>query len=102
MPTIHAELLAVNEDFAGYTTYVFRNLESEDIYTKYIMCTRFPNWECRILNVGDRGYLSFKENIAGVDKWYNPSNNTMNYYNYSCVQFIKFVDECPIKKEIIL
>lgn len=74
----------------GYVTYVFECLDKEIIKeTKYIMCTRFPNWDHRKIELDEIGYLNFFEIRAGIDKWFDGSK--MIPYNYSNIQFIKFV-----------
>lgn len=88
--TVLACLVAKESDTMGYVTYVFECLDKEVIKeTRYIMCTRFPNWEHRKINIGEVGYLNFFEIQAGIDKWFNGSE--MIPYNYNCIQFIKFV-----------
>lgn len=90
--TVLAELVAKESDTLGYTTYVFKCLDEEIIKsTKYIMCTRYPNWNHRIIQIGEVGYLNFEEVRAGIDKWFDGSN--MIPYNYNAVQFIKFIQK---------
>lgn len=91
MVTIHCKLVAKEHDFGGYTTYVFQNLENKNIYDKYLMCTRWPNWEHRNLDLGETGYLTYKEVVAGVDTWYD--GTSFIPYNYTNIIFIKFVKE---------
>ena len=85
-----------------YTTYVFKCLEKDVTYeTRYIMCTRFPNWETPTVEIGDSGYLLFREVEAGIDSWYNGQN--MIPYRYSGIHFINFVPKQEkIKKEYIM
>lgn len=82
------KLVAKGIEPLGYVTYVFENLEDEGIY-KYIMCVRFPNWDHSILNIGDTGFVQYKEIRAGMDKWFD--GEKMVPYNYNTVQFLKFV-----------
>lgn len=101
METIQAKLVAKESDTCGYTTYVFKVLDKSDrerLDSKYIMCVRFPNWEHRNLNIGDMGYLNFKVIIAGVDQWYD--GNTLKYYRYNMIQFIKFIQRPTPKKHL--
>ena len=90
--TILAKLLASQEDGLGYKTYVFECLD-EDIRkeTKYLMCTRFPKWEAREIEIGEIGYLQFIEIKAGMDKWYD--GKEMIPYRYNTIQFIKFIEK---------
>lgn len=102
MITILAKLVAREFSTEGYIVYIFRNLESTDILDNYIMCVQYPNWEHRLLDVGDIGYATYEEHIAGVDKWFDGVN--FKPYNYTHIQFIKFVDKPKTinKKEITL
>jgi hypothetical protein len=88
--TVLAKLLVKETSLGGYTTYVFQCLEKEAIsYSKYIMCTRYPNWEHRNLEIGEIGYLDYKEILAGIDKWFD--GEKMVPYQYDGVQFNKFI-----------
>ena len=88
--TVLAKLLASEEDALGYITYVFECLDEDVIKeTRYIMCTRYPNWDHRKIEIGEVGFLNFFEVKAGVDKFVP--------YRYSNIQFMKFVEK-PIKK----
>ena len=101
--TVLSRLVAKEEDTCGYVTYVFECLDKEIIKnTKYIMCTRYPNWNHRVINIGEVGYLNFFEIIAGVDKWFD--GEKMIPYNYNGIQFHRFVSkpEDKIKNEYIM
>ena len=89
MITSLCEVLEIEFDSGNYITYVFKNLETESILDKYIMCTQFPNWQHRILNIGEVGYLTYEQHLAGIDKWFN--GKEMVPYNYDTIQFIKFI-----------
>ena len=94
--TILAKLLASERDSMGYVTYVFECLDENIIrQTKYIMCTRFPNWDHRKIEIGEIGFLNFFEIKAGIDKWYDGKNFIP--YRYNNIQFIKFIEK-PNKK----
>lgn len=85
----------------GYTTYVFKNLDSVSAFDKYIMTTRWPNWQHRNIDIGEIGYLTYKEVIAGQDTWWDGSQFIP--YNYTNIVFIKFVKEKDnSNKDIIL
>lgn len=88
--TALVELLAQETDGQNYTTYVFKVLDGNR-FTKYIMCTRWPNWDHRVLNNGEIGYLSYKEIIAGIDKWFDGTNFIP--YKYSNIAFERFVSK---------
>lgn len=83
--TVKAKLLAKNKDMFDYTTYAFINVDSNE----YILCTRFPNWEHKSIQVGEEGILQYREVIAGEDAWYRDGNTTP--YNYTGWHFIKFI-----------
>jgi hypothetical protein len=94
--TVLARLEASRTDGCGYTTYVFRCLEREIIkQTKYVMCTRWPNWEGPKIEIGEVGYLQFMEIRAGKDEWFDGVN--MIPYRHNNIQFIKFIRK-PKKK----
>lgn len=94
MFTIKAKLKELRRDLGGYILYVFENLDDDKWYSKYISTVRFPNWEEPFVNIGDIGYLDFKEVIAGKDTWWDKVNNKYVPYNYDNRIFIRFVKEC--------
>lgn len=55
------------------------------------MTTRWPNWQHKHLELGEIGYLTYKEVVAGVDTWYD--GDTFIPYNYSNIIFIKFIEK---------
>lgn len=87
--TYHVKLIA--KDGIDYINYVFENLEYESVDYKYIMCVRFPNWDCYSISLGDVGYATVKYVEAGVDKWYDGFNFVP--YNYTNIVFLKFIPE---------
>lgn len=102
MTTIKGQLLCKEHDLGGYTTYVFRNLDTEETFHKYLMVTRWPNWQTKSIDVGEIGYLTYQEVVAGVDKWWD--GTTFIPYNYTNIVFIKFIKENKdnTTKDIIL
>ena len=89
--TILAKLLAKESDPTGYVTYVFECLDEDVIKeTRYIMCTRWPRWDHRKIEIGEVGFLNCFEIKAGIDKWYDGSK--MIPYRYNNIQFIKFIE----------
>lgn len=97
--TVLCKLVVKQEDSLGYINYVFQLLEDEEIKrldTKYILTTRYPNWDHYDININEIGYLTFVEIRAGIDKWFN--GKEMVPYNYNNIQFIKFIKK-PRKKE---
>lgn len=103
MITIHGQLVALEKDIGGYITYVFKNLENAPFGYNYVMCKRWPNWECVQVNLGDVGYLTYMDVVAGRDTWYDKETQQEIPYNYSDVVFLNFVpDKIDNSKEIIL
>lgn len=101
--TVLSKLIAKEQDGVGYVTYVFECLDKEDIVrldSKYIMCTRFPNWDHRSINIDEIGYLNFIEIRAGIDKWFDGAN--MVPYNYNNIQFIKFISKPRDKSNVYI
>jgi len=92
MITVHVKLIAALEDICGYTTYVFENLETTEWDNKYFMCTRYPNWEHRELQIGEVGYLEYDIIVAG-ETYYNNRTNTNEVYKTSHLQFVRFIAE---------
>lgn len=97
----HGELIAFKED-CGYITYVFKNLDECDALHQYLMCVRFPNWECGTLNIGDKGFVKFREVIAGIDKWYDSDTDTFVPYKFTDIHFLSFIFDKPKKDTITL
>lgn len=100
--TIRCKLICQEDDIGGYVIYVFKVLEEpKEFGRKYVMVTRWPNWNHRSLETNEIGYLSYKEVHAGVDTWYDGSNFIP--YNYTNNVFIRFVKEQDNKsKDIII
>lgn len=100
--TYKAKLLEYETDLMGYVTYVFENLNYTNLENQYIMCTRFPNWDHRILNIDDIGYLTIRFVEAGVDVWFDGNNfNPYKFTNIIFCKFIKYVDN-RLDNKIIL
>ena len=93
---VKSVLLAKHTDLYNYTTYAFRNLDTKE----YILCTRFPNWEHKKINIGDEGILHFREVIGGEDAWYNGTSFTK--YKYTGWHFIQFVPLDDDDNELIM
>lgn len=101
MITIFSRLRAKLDEGLGYVTYVFENLEESKWDTKYKMVTRCPNWDHRAINVGEEGFLTYEDHIAGNSKWFDGKD--FNYYRYTMSQFMKFVAKPnEIKEEFIM
>lgn len=94
--TVLAKLVASEEGALGYITYVFECLDADVIKeTRYIMCTRYPNWDHRRIEIGEVGFLNFFEIKAGIDKWFDGTK--LVPYRYSNIQFMKFIEK-PVEK----
>lgn len=103
MITVYSQLIASEADLMGYITYVFKNLENAPFGHNYCMVTRLPNWNHRDIEIGEIGYLTYNEVVAGQDKWFCPDTGQMIPYNYTNIYFIKFVKPVDSsKKDIIL
>lgn len=101
--TLYCKLVAIEHDPLGYIIYVFENLEPKIPFGyRYIMTTRWPNWNHKSLELNEIGYLTYKEVKAGIDTWFD--GKKFIPYNCSNVIFIKFIkDENKdiTKKDII-
>lgn len=95
MSTIRAKLLTYRDEPGGYTIYVFEDLDTRSWDKKYRMTLRLPNWEAPILQIGDVGYLNFREVVAGHDVWWDRNTQTEKYYNYNNSLFENFIHEKP-------
>ena len=104
MLTIYSQLVASETDSMGYTTYVFKCLESNVPFGHhYCMMVRPPNWDHRTIDIGEIGYVTYQEVVAGEDTWYCIETRQQIPYNYTNIYFIKFVSEkSDNSKEIIL
>lgn len=72
------------------------------MYTgKLVLCTKFPNWDCPPIKIGTKGYLKYKEIIAGRETWYDPISNIFIPYKFDADQFIDFVPEPECADTII-
>lgn len=91
---IEAKLVAIRNGY--FTLYVFEKLGTKE----YIMCTRLPNWQTPDINIGDIGFLQYKEVLAG-EKYYNPETQIEEIYKYSNVYFFNFVLKSDFNKNII-
>jgi len=58
------------------------------------MCTKFPNWQTSPIEIGQTGFVKFRDIRAG-DNWYDIENGTEVPYKYDMVQFIDFILDKP-------
>ena len=102
--TLLVKVEAILHDPTGYTTYIFKNIEEKTPYLyKYIMCTRYPNWEHRGLKLKEEGFLTYEPVIEGEDKWFDGLK--MIPFKFSANRFINFIskpDENKIDNNFIM
>lgn len=101
---VKCQLIAAEQDIFNYYTLVFKILESSCPFGhSYVMCTVFPNWQSRIPELEEIGYLEYDEVEGGIDTYYNRDTESIMKYNFSNLIFKKFVKEQDnSKKDIIL
>lgn len=105
MTTIYCKVLEIVHDPFGYVDYVVESLDKTQeklLVTKYLIVTKFPNWDHRELSKGETGFLKYKEITPGVDQWFDGKD--MNYYkSFEGWQFMKFIGKTPeVDQELIL
>jgi hypothetical protein len=88
--TIKAKLVEYAEDFNGYTTYIFENLENTCWDNKYFMCIRYPNWDHEAISIESPGYLTITLIEAGT-KYYEPRTGDIKVYTFTHYRFDKFI-----------
>lgn len=98
--TIKGKLLTYKEDIGGYIVYVFENLDYKLNSERYLMCTRFPNWDSPQLNIGDIGFVKYKLVEGGSDTWYDFYTRQNVPYKYTGIHFLDFIREKGDTKEI--
>ena len=81
--TIHCTLLAKEEDIMGYKNLVFKNLDNAPFGYNYVLTTVFPNWESRIPEIGENGYLLYDEVQSGIDTYYDSITDSIIKYNFT-------------------
>lgn len=90
--TLQGKVVAVEKDFGGYVNYIFKleRESSKDLFiTGLVRCVQFPNWDHRLLKLGEEGYIEMALISEGVDQYYDGSK--MCVYNQTHIQFIKFI-----------
>ena len=102
--TIKCQVVAKEHDLLDYHVLVFKTLEINCPFGhNYTMVTVFPNWESRIPDIGEIGFLTYDEVEGGIDTYYNRSTESIMKYNFSNLIFKKFVKEQDnSNKDIIL
>lgn len=95
--TVYCKLVAKDIDLGEYVTYVFEVLDKEIAKNSpYIMCTRYPNWNHRSIDISEEGFLTFTEIVAGKDTWFD--GKILQPYRYNGVRFEKFIAKPNSKK----
>ena len=103
--TIKCKLVAKEQDILNYQTLVFQSLEINCPFGhSYCMVVVFPNWQSRIPEIDEIGYLMYDEVEGGIDTYYNRCTDAVVKYNFSNLIFKKFVKEKPdnSNKDIII
>lgn len=89
--TFHAKMVAKQDDF--YPIFVFQNLdEKENSLFKYLAVTLLPNWNGRIPEIGEIGFLSCEYVDAG-EEYYQRSTGSREQYQYTSCYFLNFIKE---------
>lgn len=102
--TLKCQLIAREDDILDYHILVFKTLEENCPFGHlYNMVTVFPNWEARIPQLGEIGYLEYDEVIGGIDTYYDRVSDSIVKYNFSNLVFKKFVKETDTSnKDIVI
>lgn len=95
--TIHAKLIKEQEDTNGFIYYIFENLESNSWDNRFLMVTRYPNWEWGFPKVNQEGFLVYTELFEGSE-YYDYKCDKMSKIQQSHIRFEKFFNE-PIKED---
>ena len=80
-----------------YTLYVF---QEEDTFN-YVMCTKLPNWQTSDIQVGDIGFLKYKEATAG-EEYYDAQTGIVRKYLYTNLYFLDFIKKSEISNNKII
>lgn len=104
MTTVKCQLVAKECDILDYHTLVFKVLENNPPFGHaYVMVTCFPNWQSRIPDLNEIGYLMYDEVQGGIDTYYDRNTDSIKKYNFSNLIFYKFVKEQDnYNKDIII
>lgn len=92
MTTVLGQLVAKSEDVDGYITYVFKILDEENVkYAKspYLMLIQYYNWVSNPIQIGEKGFVKYKEVEGGVDTWWDGEQH--HYYKQDDCVFYKFI-----------
>lgn len=101
MISIKAKINVIRQEFGGYITYIFENLESTSWTNKYILVTRYPNWEDSFPNIGDVGYITYSEIICG-EEYFNTRTQKYEKYQSTHFRYDKFLIEQKIDNNYVM
>lgn len=88
----HVEVIEQFDDM-GYIKYIFKDLDSK--YPVFYMATLLPNWNQKLIKIGDIGYVRISVKKAGVDEWYNKNEDRHIKYKYNGVYIDSFIHKRP-------
>lgn len=92
---VHGKLVAKRD--GTYTVYVFQIDDGS-----YRMCTKLPNWGPYNIQIGDEGFLTIEEAVAG-ETYYDRNTDTNQIYKFTNVYFKEFIkDNKQITTKILL
>ena len=94
------KLVAVFEQSFGYITYVFKYLLPEDVKRykdEIVICTRYPNWQCKNILEGEVGFVEIEVVRAGIDEYFD--GEKMVKFRNNAKRFIKFVPKTHEENE---
>ena len=83
---------------AEYLSYIFK----DDATHQYLMCTQLPNWQIDPIEIGEEGYILFKEVEAGITEWYDKVSGQRIRYNYDGIYLINFIRVSKHVNDIII
>ena len=84
-------MVAKQDDF--YPLLVFQNLDERDnSLLKYVTVTLLPNWNGKLPEIGENGFLSCEYVDAG-EEYYQRSTGNKEQYKYTSCYFLNFIKE---------
>jgi len=89
--TLHAKMVAKQDDF--YPLMVFQNLDERDnSLLRYITVTLLPNWNGKLPELNEVGFLSCEYVDAG-EEYYQRRTGNKEQYKYTSCYFLNFIKE---------
>lgn len=98
--TIYCKIKAIDE--GQYTLIVVEDLKrdyNDDL--KYVTVVKLPNWDSKIFQVDDVGFLQFESVIGGETMYFNRNTSELDTYIYTNNYFLNFIkerDKCEQEK----